>query len=54
MNVQQDNNRKLMADITEWLLDKSVNILERLSQSLDWNLLEHLWGDLKIAVYRGL
>ena len=34
----------------EWLQDKSLNVLEWLSQSLDFNPIEHLWRDLKKAV----
>ena len=36
----------------EWLRDKSLNVLDWPSQSLDMNPIKHLWRDLKIAVQR--
>ena len=36
----------------EWLQDKSLNVLEWPSQSLDLNPIKNLWTDLKIAVQR--
>ena len=49
--VQQDSDPKHTAKSTqEWLRDKSLNVLEWPSQSLDLNLIKHPWRDLKIAV----
>ncbi|CDQ83981.1 unnamed protein product [Oncorhynchus mykiss] len=48
---QQDNDSKHTAMTTqEWLWDKSLNVLEWPSQTLDLNPIKHLWRDLKIAV----
>ena len=50
---QQDNVPKHTAKTTQgWLRDKSLDVLERTSQSLDLNPIEHLWRDQKIAVQR--
>ena len=51
--LQQVNNPKHTAKtLKEWLLDKSLNVLEWPSQNLDLNPIEHLLRDLKIAVQR--
>ena len=48
---QQVNDPKHTAKtVQEWLPDKSLNVLEWPSQSLDMSPIEHLWRDLEIAV----
>jgi hypothetical protein len=36
----------------EWLWDKSLNVFGWTSQSLELNLIGHLWRDMKIVVHR--
>ena len=48
---QQDNDPKHTAKtMQDWLRDKSLNVLEWLSQSPDLKPIKHLWRDQKIAV----
>ncbi|XDV46981.1 hypothetical protein PO909_016757 [Leuciscus waleckii] len=52
---QQDNDPKHTAKITkEWLHNNSVTVLEWPSQSTDFNPIEHLRRDLKMAVHQRL
>ena len=47
---QKDNDPKHTAKTTqEWLRDKSLNVLEWPSQSLNLNPVKHLWRDLNIC-----
>ena len=53
VHLQQENDPKHTSKTTqEWLRDKSLNVLEWPSQIPDFNPIEYLWIDLKIAVQR--
>ncbi len=50
--MQQDNDPKLTSKSTsEWLKKNKIKVLEGPNQSLDLNLIEMLWHNLKQSIH---